>query len=114
MLELIRVQDDGPHLTVTIRFKKNLAGYFLVILDQLSGIARQIQWKAKCATAERRAILHALPNDSDPSEVNKVRNEMILFLSEEKGWSPEEIGKVYNLSPGNIRQIKARTKKKPS
>lgn len=109
-MELIHVEDKGTTIIVTLRFQKRLAGYFTGILDNLIGIARQLHFNAKCAAAERRAILQALPNGSDPKEVTQVRNEMILLLSE-SGMKTEQIAEIYDLTPSNVRQIRTRLKK---
>lgn len=61
---------------MTLRLNKRLAGYFMGILDHVTGIARQLHWKAKCGNAERRAILKSLPKWLYQKKLTKVRDEI--------------------------------------
>lgn len=111
MIELVKVEDPGgAYVIVTFRMPRKLVGYLSSILDQLLEIARQMHRKARCAASERRAFqqIHQIGPES---QINAIRNEMILFLTEE-GWSAEQIAEVYNLTPNNVRQIRSRLRRK--
>jgi DNA-binding NarL/FixJ family response regulator len=112
MLELLKVEDPGgAYIIVTLKMPRKLVGYLSSILDQLLGISRQMHWKARCATAERRAFQQIRQIPGNPQETTAIRNEMILFLTEE-GWTAEQIAEVYNLTPNNVRQIRGRMRRK--
>lgn len=110
MMELIKVEDLGATVHVTLKLNKRLAGYLIGILDSLLGIARQLHWKAKCAAASRRALDQIHRIDGDPRAILKIRDEMILYLKE-AGWKMKDIAAVYELTPANVRQILHRQKK---
>lgn len=108
-MEITKVEDLGPTILVTLRISKKTSGYYCSILDNLDRISRQINRKARIATAERRALqrAHQIGPSTDPKQ---IRNEMILFLKE-NGWKVEAIAEAYQVSPGNVRQILSRLKK---
>lgn len=113
MLQLIKVDDQGSSIILTVKVPKRLFSYFINILDCLLGFARQLHWQAKCADATRKSFqaVHRITGDEHEKDVIGIRDEMILYLSEE-GWSADAIGEVYDLTPGNVRQIRSRLRRK--
>lgn len=113
MLELIKVDDQGSKILLTVKIPKRFFSYFLQILDSLLGFSRALHWQSKCAEATRKSFqtIQKITGDEQPKEATEIRNEMILYLTEE-GWSAEAIGEVYDLSAANVRQIRTRLKRK--
>lgn len=96
MIELVKVEESGP------------GGLF--------GVARQLHWRARVAAAERRAFRRIWQIEGIPKEVNRVRDEMIVFLKDELAWSTSAIAETYQLSQGTVRKVLSRCRapsKKP-
>jgi hypothetical protein len=116
MIELVKVEDPGgADVLVTFRMQRRLMRYLTQVLDGLFGVARQLHWRSRCAAADRRAFTRVWQIAGIPKEVNQVRDEMIVFLKDELGWSTAAIAGTYKLSRGTVRKVLSRRRhlKKP-